>query len=90
MRFVWDADKAFANVTKHGLSFEKACEVFFDPLMQLWDASPNDDSRLAAVGATMDREVLFVVHVDVEDTLVRIISARHATRTERERYEEHQ
>jgi uncharacterized DUF497 family protein len=90
LRFVWDADKAFINITKHGLSFEQACDVFFDPLMQLWEASPNDDTRLAAVGSTMDREVVFVVHLEIETTLVRVISARYATRAEKQRYEEHE
>lgn len=86
-RFVWNEDKAHQNDEKHGLTFERACEVFLDPLMQLWDASPNEETRVAAVGATLDREVIYVVHVEIQDLLVRIISARYATKPEIKHYE---
>ena len=33
-RFVWDIDKASTNLVKHGISFEEACQVFFDPLLR--------------------------------------------------------
>jgi len=38
-RFVWNLEKASANLAKHGVSFEVACQVFFDPLVCLQDAS---------------------------------------------------
>ena len=86
--FVWNADKAASNLQKHKLSFERACEVSLDPLMKLWDASVLHGRRLAAVGTTLDRDVLFVVHIEMEEGgLVRVISARYATRSERETYE---
>jgi len=41
--------KAAANLRKHGVSFEKACEVFFDPLLRLADASGEGEAREAAI-----------------------------------------
>jgi uncharacterized DUF497 family protein len=38
-RFRWDTDKAKANFKKHGIQFEQACEVFFDPFVRLVDAT---------------------------------------------------
>jgi uncharacterized DUF497 family protein len=49
-RFVWDSEKATVNLGKHGISFEKACEVFFDPFVILDDAGPADEEREAAIG----------------------------------------
>ncbi len=87
-RFTWDGEKSAMNVGKHGLAFERACEVFLDPLLQLWDASVPEEERLAAVGATPDRDILYVVHLEREGESVRIISARVATRSERKFYED--
>ena len=39
--FVWDGQKATANLAKHGVSFEEACEAFLDPFYHLYDASRN-------------------------------------------------
>jgi uncharacterized protein len=87
-RFRWDAQKASSNFAKHGVRFEQACEVFFDPFVQFIDASPGDESRDAALGLTDDWSLLFVVHMVKESEFVRIISARPATRPERRRYED--
>jgi uncharacterized DUF497 family protein len=86
--FVWNTDKALANERKHGITFEEASTVFFDPFLVLVDASPEDESRDAVIGMAEDGRLLFVVHVAFEQELVRIISARKATRSERRRYEE--
>lgn len=48
--FVWDADKAAANLRKHGIRFEDAATVFMDPLFVLIDASRNDEARDAVIG----------------------------------------
>lgn len=45
--FVWDEAKADANVRKHGVRFEEAATVFFDPLFVVVDASRNDEARHA-------------------------------------------
>jgi hypothetical protein len=86
-RFVWDSEKAFVNTRKHGVSFELACQVFFDPLIRLEDASPGEEERKAAIGLTEDWALLFVVHLMREGNLIRIISARPATARERRDYE---
>jgi uncharacterized DUF497 family protein len=85
--FEWDSEKAEANVQKHGVSFHTACEVFFDPFVQLLDASGSTEPREAAVGYTEGEQLLFVVHVIRHEEIIRLISAREATRDERRRYE---
>jgi uncharacterized DUF497 family protein len=87
--FEWDADKAAQNLRKHHVSFERACEVFFDPFVVLVDATDGGEARDAAIGLTEDWTMLFVVHVRrYEDTItIRIISARPATASERREYE---
>jgi uncharacterized DUF497 family protein len=87
--FEWDPRKAAANLRKHQISFERACEVFFDPFVRVVDASDEDDElREAAVGLTEDWSLLFVVHVQRHGDSIRIISARQATPMERRTYEE--
>lgn len=85
--FEWDTEKASANLRKHHVSFEKACEVFFDPFVHLVDASDQDEPREAAIGLTEDWAPLFVVHVIRHEDTIRIISARPATPSERRDYE---
>jgi len=87
--FVWDQDKAGKNTVKHdGVSFEQAAEAFFDPFLRIMDASSNKETREAIIGRDKQWNLLFVVHLLIEENdVVRIISARKATRTEREFYE---
>jgi uncharacterized DUF497 family protein len=87
-RFMWNVDKAATNESKHGVRFETAIEVFFDPLVRLEDAGIGDEARDAAVGFTEDWRLLFVVHLIREDDTIRIISARPATAEERRAYED--
>ena len=44
-RFVWDAEKASSNANKHGVRFETACEVFFDPFLRVEDATVDEELR---------------------------------------------
>jgi hypothetical protein len=80
-----------ANLQKHGVSFEKACEVFFDPFVCVVDATDKDDeARDAAIRFADDLKMLFVVHLIREGNgleSIRIVSARRATPQERDRYE---
>ena len=69
------------------MSFHTACEVFFDPFVQLLDASDPTEPREAAVGYTESDQLLFVVHVIRHEEIIRIVSAREATRDERRQYE---
>jgi uncharacterized DUF497 family protein len=87
-RFVWDAEKASSNIGKHGVSFEVACQVFFDPFIRIEDASAGGEQRDAAIGLTEDWSLLFVVHMLREGDTIRIISARLATAPERRAYED--
>lgn len=82
--FRWDVTKAATNLLKHGVPFEAAAEVFFDPFLRLVDAARGDEARDAVIGHDKAGRLLFVVHVLIEDVCIRIISARKATRTERE------
>jgi hypothetical protein len=88
IRFRWNEDKAKHNIKKHdGVSFEQAAQVFFDPFVQHQDASQNNEKREAALGCDFNFRLLFVVHLEIEDEFIRIISARKAEAYEREDYE---
>jgi len=75
-------------LSKHGVSFEAACQIFFDPFIRLEDASTGEEERDAALGLTEDWALLFVVHILREGETIRIISARPATAPERRIYED--
>ena len=87
IRFRWNADKARRNIEKHGVSFEQAAQVFFDPFIRYVDASVDHEQRDGAIGSDFDFRVLFVVHLVIEDDYVRLISARKAEPKERTHYE---
>jgi uncharacterized DUF497 family protein len=83
--FEWDEEKAQSNLDKHGVSFPEAATVFADPAaVYLEDGSGTD--RMVVVGTSLRDRVLYVVHVE-RGRRDRIISARPATRAEREVYE---
>lgn len=89
LTFEWDDRKAYANLRKHGVSFEEASTVFGDPFsVTIPDPLHScDEDRFVTIGATSGhRHVLVVVHVD-RDGRLRIISARPATARERKQYE---
>jgi uncharacterized DUF497 family protein len=85
--FEWDGAKAATNLSKHGVTFEAACEAFFDPFVRLVEASSEDEARDALIGMTLQERLLFVVHIERGDEAYRIISARAATSAERRLYE---
>ncbi len=86
--FVWNARKAAANPKKHdGITFEQATEVFFDPFFKLVDAGRNKEARDAVIGYDESGWLLFVVHLELEGDIIRLISARKATVTERNDYD---
>lgn len=86
--FVWNKQKAAINKQKHGISFQEAAEAFFDPFLKVVDAGEDDEERNAVIGMDVQWKVLFVVHIQIENDAIRIISARKATRTERQNYED--
>lgn len=72
------------------MSFEKACEVFFDPFIHVVDATDRDEeARDAAIGFAEDWKMLYVVRNSENLESIRIVSARAATRQERDEYENH-
>ena len=86
--FVWDEEKARINIATHdGITFERAAEVFFDPFFRQVDATRNEEARDAVIGFDTLGRLLFVVHIEVEDEYIRIISARKATPQERKDYD---
>lgn len=86
--FAWDAEKAESNQQKHGVSFEEAATVFFDPLsLTIPDPLHSDEeNRFVTTGLSNKQRQLVVVHSEGDDK-IRIISARLAAAGERKRYE---
>jgi len=85
--FEWDVAKALENLRKHSVSFESACEVFFDPFLQLVKVEITEgEQRETVIGLTLEWKTLYVVYVMRNDA-IRLISARMATKAERQNYE---
>ncbi|AUB82495.1 BrnT family toxin [Candidatus Thiodictyon syntrophicum] len=76
--FVWNRAKAATNWRTHRVRFEDAAAVFADPLFVLVDAARNDEARDAAIGFGATGRLLYVVHIEVTASHIRIISARRA------------
>jgi uncharacterized DUF497 family protein len=86
--FIWDDGKARINPINHdGITFQQAAEAFFDPFLVVVDASRNEEARDAVIGLDSRWNLLYVVHIEREENVIRIISARKATRQERAEYE---
>ena len=93
IRFVWDPVKARTNLRKHGVTFEDAMYVFDDPGARFEQdrADEGGDPRWQALGLAGGVLLLLVAHTVREegrDEIIRLISARRATRKERNRYDE--
>src|SRR5437763_7327309 len=86
--FEWDSRKAAANFRKHKVSFETACEVFFDPFLHVVDAGVVEgEPREAVIGMTVNWRLLYVVYVELGEA-IGILSARPAIKAERHFYED--
>ena len=84
VRVTWDRAKNLANQQKHGISFEEASEVFrsgADYLEQFDDDHSEFEDRFVAIGP-IQRGLVMVVWTERDGDVVRIISARWATRSE--------
>ena len=100
IRFEWDEAKNLSNRRKHGVSFEEASQVFSDPLyVSVQDRVEGGELRWQTLGLVEDLLLLTVAHTVREERgevtnydrsvdVIRIISARPATRKERRRYED--
>ena len=86
--YVWDEAKRKSNLEKHGLDFKDAYLVHENPDKCTYDASRDDEYRLMDVALAVIRGRLLTLVYTETDEEVRVISFRHASREERERYEE--
>lgn len=88
MKFEWDSEKEQKNIAKHGISFRLAKRVFNDPnRIEKYDELHSiDEDRYITIGEVNGTYmIVMVVYTDRDDT-IRIISARLATKAEKEEY----
>ena len=93
MLFIWDPGKASSNLKKHGIAFELASSVLSDPFhLSILERKTKTEQRWVTVGRSADLSTLVVIHLYLEESaeneIVRIISARRATKKEKRQYEE--
>lgn len=96
LKFAWDEEKNLSNQRKHGVSFELAARVFLDPLhLSVQDRIEGGEERWQSIGLVGGVAIILVAHTYSEEgpfdaplEVIRIISARLATRREKVRYEE--
>lgn len=90
IRFEWDNVKAASNQKKHGVSFEEARSVFYDEFaIQFFDeAGPDIEDRFLMLGLSSEARLLIVCHCERDSgNVIRIISARKATKHEQKHYQ---
>lgn len=91
LRFEWDEKKNRRNRSKHGIWFEEAQSVFDDPNARVFQdiEHSQEEERLIILGISAVARVLVVVHCfRASESIIRIISARKATKKEIRFYEE--
>ncbi len=88
--FDWDENKNLINQNKHNVSFEEASTVFEDEnsLLEYDEEHSDFEDRFRILGMSHKDNLLIVVHCIREENIIRIISSRKATATERKGYEE--
>ena len=89
IKFDWDESKALLNKEKHGVSFEEAVTVFYDDdALEFHDPDHSEDEdRFIMMGLSFKAKTLVVSHcVREAGTIIRIISARKATKHEAQKY----
>lgn len=87
MVYQWNRDKAATNLCKHGIDFADAVSVFSDDLAITIPDERFDEERFVTIGIDAFGRVLIIVYM-LRDEEIRLISARKATRQERQQYEE--
>ena len=91
IRFEWDKNKDRINVRKHGISFQEAASVFYDKNAIVFDDPDHsyDEERFLILGVSLTQKICIVSHCYREDDeVIRIISARRATKNESRFYTE--
>lgn len=89
IKFEWNQNKAKLNLRKHGVSFEEAESVFYDDFaMQFVDDTCVNEERFILLGVSNMSRILVVVHCErgKNEDILRIISARRATKKEQQHY----
>lgn len=87
--FEWDENKAVANLSKHGISFDEAKTVFDDPFyVDFYDPDHSYEQHRYIIIGQSQRNHLLIVSYTEQKNAIRLISAREVTRKERETYEE--
>lgn len=88
LRFEWDNQKAQINFNKHGVSFDEAATLFYDPLyLEDYDEAHSErEDRFKIIGVSSNGRLLIVTYAQRGDR-IRIISSRLATKNERQIYE---
>ena len=88
MEFEWDDAKAQANLAKHGVSFETAAQIFRRDRLSIRVEWVENEYRETDIGIADNLVILVVAHTD-RNGVVRIISARRATRNERKLFDDY-
>jgi len=88
MKFEWDETKNRSNINKHGISFQDAVYVFSDPfaLSSHDEEHSEEEDRWVLLGKNLNESLLLVVHTIRSGEVIRLISARKATKNERSSY----
>lgn len=87
MEVEWDFNKADVNLQKHGVRFSDAEAVLFDPnALSFEDTTAESEQRFIVIGMDHLWRLLVVIYTE-RGNRVRLISARPATRSERQKYE---
>jgi uncharacterized DUF497 family protein len=89
MQFEWDDDKCEVNIRKHGIDFEDVKDIFNHPMMTFMDNHDNyGEARWRAIG-WVETMLGVVVYTERVGDVIRIISARKATKNEVRLYEQY-
>ena len=87
MQIEYDPKKAKSNLIKHGVSFEEAATALYDPMALVQeDTDSIGENRWVFIGLSSETNLLTVIYTLREEEIIRIISARKATRKEAKYY----
>jgi uncharacterized DUF497 family protein len=92
--FEWNENKAKENLRKHKVSFDEAKTIFGDSFVITFpdDFHSNEENRFISIGISINNRTLLVVHTEQDKAenviIIRLISSRKATASEREIYEQ--
>ena len=88
MKFDWDKNKRRSNLLKHRVDFTDAVGVFYDgAAITVEDPDHHDEQRFITIGRDFKLQTLVVINAQHQCSSIRLISARRASRLEREQYE---